>query len=118
VQPDALSPIQRGILAEGTRDYVDLRLVAADVARTEKLVDPEEMRRRTLDALRPLLEAGWIQAGHTPGGRHFKPWDLSPGSMLARIDEEWSALGREINVWDIVLFVTTPEGKRALRTAE
>jgi hypothetical protein len=66
---------------------------------------PVETRALTLRLVRSLLQERGIQVGHpAPDGRHFVPWNLPADLALHRIEEAWSALGREPDIGEIAWF--------------
>src|SRR5262249_45760886 len=71
--------------------------------------DPQEVRTQTLRLVRSLLHDRGMQVGHpAPNGRQFVPWNLPPDQAVRRIEEEWSALGREPNIGDVAWFTSAP----------
>jgi hypothetical protein len=64
----------------------------------------------TLQLVRKLLEVGEMHVGHpAPDGRHFVSWRVSPKEAVLRIEEEWSALGREPNIGEVAWFTSAQE---------
>lgn len=80
----------------------------------EAAVDQKVLKDRTLNVLSDLLSAGFIKAGLPRGGGSWEWWDLSPSESIARIRREWDALEDPPTGGDIVWFVSTTEGDRAL----
>jgi hypothetical protein len=97
------------------------------------LTDPEEIRHKTMEVLRPLIEAGLICPGWPKlTGRGFEPWIFltydrnDPKKKINRIltqsvdeamdliDKEWKALGQEPTIGDVAWFFITDKGKREL----
>ena len=75
--------------------------------------DTSEVRNRTTEILRELLEAGLIQPiQYRSDSGVYEPWNLPVSDIIARISAEWDALGREPNPGDIVDFVATEKGER------
>ncbi|SRR5579871_1383804 len=71
--------------------------------------NPSETRSLTLQLVRGLLAERGMQVGHpAPDGRHFVSWDIPAEEAVRRIEQEWSALGREPNIGEIVWFTTAP----------
>ena len=69
-----------------------------------------ETRSLTLRLVRSLLSVRGMQVGHPASdGRHFVSWDLSPDEAVSRIEKEWSALGRELNIGDVAWFTMAQE---------
>ncbi len=111
------SAVQRQILLECAEDHVGLWSVISEIqVAAKKNIDPATVQRRTLNALRPLLEAGLVQAGHpAPGGREFVAWPIPASEAIERIKRQWDTLGREPNIGDIVWFTTTDKGDHVVR---
>ena len=80
---------------------------------------PVETRTTTLRLVRCLLQERGMQVGHpAPDGRHFVSWNVSTDQAVARIEKEWSALGREPSIGEVVWFTSeevVPD-KSVLRT--
>jgi hypothetical protein len=71
--------------------------------------EASETRDLTLRLIRSLVCERGMQVGHpAPDGRQFVPWDLPPEQAICRIEKEWSALGREPKIGEVVWF-TSPE---------
>ena len=60
--------------------------------------------RRILDILYGLLSSGLLQAGVPTLDGGFEPWLLAPEEVLARIEDEWTLLGRDPDIGEIVWF--------------
>jgi hypothetical protein len=60
--------------------------------------------RRILDILYGLLSSGLLQAGIPTLDGGFEPWLLAPEEVLARIEDEWTLLGRDPDIGEIVWF--------------
>jgi hypothetical protein len=77
--------------------------------------DRASIKSRTSMVLEALMKDGLIRAGApTKDGRGFVPWELSTDGAITRIEKEWSALGREPSIGDIVWFAATPAGERLI----
>lgn len=104
---DELSAFKAHLLEEAKEDEVGLWYIISGLRDDCGVVDPLENRRVTLEVVKELLEAGHVQAGYySPDGTGFEPWPLSPREVIARINSEWDALGREPNIADIVIFMS------------
>jgi hypothetical protein len=69
-----------------------------------------ETRAMALRLIRSLLSERGMQVGHPAvDGRHFVSWDLSPEQAVSRIENEWSALGREPNIGEVAWFTSAEE---------
>ncbi|WP_447976869.1 hypothetical protein [Candidatus Nitrospira bockiana] len=113
---EALTPLQRSFLLLCTDDYTGLENALRDVQEAYPSADSTQARALTLKLIKELLQAGYIQAGDLPGvGEQWKPWALNVDEIVERIDREWEKLGKEReDLVDIVWFVSTVEGDRAL----
>jgi hypothetical protein len=89
-------------------DHVGLWEVVNAVRFDLGSTDPSEMRATTLRLVQRLLHERGMQVGHpTPDGRHFVSWGLSPDQAVSRIEQEWSALGREPDIGEVAWFTRT-----------
>lgn len=96
---------QRGWVRDARSSDLGLWWLAADIRELWPGIPESEVRLETLRALRPLLDSGALRAVHLfPGGK-FKAWDGSVEEQLARMDAEWTALGRAPDLGDIVWFI-------------
>lgn len=109
VSEPALRDLQRDLTAEAHRDEVGLWLVVGTLRDAFGISDPAHLKAAALGCVRTLLESGEVVA------RQFRPdlgahvlLDLSPGAIEAMIDEEWTRLGREPNISEVVDFVGRP----------
>jgi hypothetical protein len=88
-------------------DHVGLWEIVDAVRSDLGSTNTSEIRALTLDLGRRLLFERGMQVGHpAPDGRHFVPWDLPPDQAVSRIEQEWSALGREPNIGDLAWFTS------------
>lgn len=95
------------LLEECRVDHVGLWELMSAAHSDLGLTAPEEIRAATMRLARSLLVDRGVQAGFpTRDGRGFVAWELSPEEVLRRIDEAWTALGREPTIGDIVWFMT------------
>ena len=113
---DELTSMQRDFLLFCQDDYTGVDFALSCVEGAYPSIEKQEARALTLKLIRELLDAGYIQAGDLPGGgERWKPLSLSVGETLDRIEKEWDKLGNERNhLVDIVWFLSTTEGERAL----
>jgi hypothetical protein len=71
--------------------------------------NPADTRELTLRLVRCLLQERGMQVGHpAPDGRHFMPWGISPELAVTRIEQEWSALGRDPGIGEVAWFTIEP----------
>lgn len=98
--------LQRRWVAEGRKNDLGLWWMARDVRQSlGPRASEDDVRARTLDLLRPLLDAGELRAaGLLPGGK-FAEWKGSVEEQLHRIDSDWRALERKPSLGDVVWFI-------------
>lgn len=94
------------ILTECDDDYVGLWSIYRQV-KEAGFADPKS---DTLSLIRFLLFTGAVDAGVPDANGGFKAWRLTPEETLRRIAKEWSGLGREPDIGDIVWFTTPATG--------
>lgn len=109
----SLADLQRQWAVEARSADLSLWWMSRDVR--QKLgprASEEDIRARTLELLRPLLDAGELQAaGLLPGGT-FIEWKGAVEDQLRRIDSDWRALGRQPGIGDVVWFIRGPNAVR------
>src|SRR5581483_1558441 len=97
--------VLESLIEECEDDHVGLWAILWPVHVEMGVQDQREARVTTMRLVRDLLvEHGMLAGFPTKDGRGFTPWDLPPDAVIRRIDEEWTALGREPNIGDIVWF--------------
>jgi hypothetical protein len=106
--------IRESVLMEAVDDYVGLWSVAWEFREKEGEKEPIEIRRKTLETIKSLLEEELIQPGMFNQAGVFELWNLIPKRALERIESEWDALGREPTLGEIVWFVATEKGEEML----
>ncbi len=110
-----LTNLHKEILVECSEDDVGLwsviwRVNGGWYSKDEPL--PEGVRKKTIEILRDLLEAGLIHAGFpSRDGKVFEALSLSASETIDRINREWDELGRPPDMGEIIWFKSTPEGK-------
>jgi hypothetical protein len=90
------------ILTECEDDYVGLWSIYRQV-REAGIADAKAFTLALIDF---LLSARIVEAGVPDASGGFHAWNLSPDEALRRISKEWSSLGREPDIGDIVWFTT------------
>jgi hypothetical protein len=94
------------LIAEAQADEVGLWLIIAQLRDEDRITDPTQLRRATLDFVRRMLDSGQVTAGYyRPDGNGIAIWNMPTTDVVSRISEEWDSLGREPNIGDIVIFV-------------
>jgi hypothetical protein len=97
------------LVEECHRDHVGLWEIVQAVRFDLGADGRAETRAMTLHLVRGLLGERGMQVGHpTPDGRHFVAWDLAPAEAVRRIEQAWSALGREPNIGEVAWFTSPP----------
>lgn len=103
--------ITESLIDEACEDEVGLWLVIAMVRDDLLIHKPEEVRAVTLDIIQRMLESGRTQAGfYHPDGSGTVRWQGSNSEILSRIDEDWTHLGREPNIGEVVVLVANAPG--------
>jgi hypothetical protein len=102
---DALEDVRRRWVETCTTSDVGLWWIADDVRQLRPGAPEHEIRLETLRALRPLLQQGSLRAAKLLPGGSYQLWGGSTEEQLAKIDEEWAALGRPPDIGDIVWFI-------------
>ncbi len=96
-----ISEIADGFMREATGDYIGLWAIADAVRWDLGLSNNEEVKARTLDVVRILLDRGLLPGDYFKTGFHF--WDdRDPGSIIARIDREWEPAKGDPNMGDSI----------------
>ena len=102
--------VLESLVEECHQDHVGLWEIVNAVQFDLGSKEPTETRALTLQLVRSLLHNPGIQVGHpAPDGRNFISWDLPPDEALRRIEQEWSALGREPNIGEVAWFTSAPK---------
>jgi hypothetical protein len=99
----------REVLLEGLEDWHGLWWICGYF---EHLPGPMERRRRTLEFVRELLDSGLFEAGFPTRDGCFEAWVLTPPEAVVKIDAEWTALGTDPSLGDVVWFNLTEAGER------
>lgn len=68
-------------------------------------VDDADVRRSVLSLVREALRRRLLIAGSVED-EGFDAWHLAPDDAVARIEREWSALGRDPHPGEIAVFAT------------
>lgn len=114
---NSLSEIQSKILIEGIDDYVGLWEVAWLLRQEDPSWTSEEIKKRCLEVLGPLLRVGYIKPGRLREDGGFVEWQLNPVESLSRIDREWQCLAPDPDFSQICWFNNTDDGDDAARAA-
>lgn len=102
--------LRRDMVLDAADDYIDLAWYIHEVRKALVTTDEREIMSETTDAIRRLLEAGYIRAGYLTG-EGFEVWPDSPSSARDRILAEWSDMGRLPEMWEVAWFEATRKGK-------
>ena len=88
---NSINEITEGFLEEATHDSIGLWAICDAVRWDLGLTNDEEVKTRSLDVMRSLIDRG-LWPGNFKGGKTFVFWDLpDAAACLARIDTEWDA---------------------------
>ena len=102
-----LQEVIESFVDECNDDHVGLWRFVNAVKQDLGIHDPSEVRRLTMIVVQELLEKHRIAVGEpTSDWRGFVPWNTPSDQALERIDREWTALGRDPNVWEIAWFTS------------
>lgn len=102
---EELDEVRMGWVKAGADSDLGLWWIADDLRLLRPEASEDELRHDTLRALRPLLSEGLLQAVDLLPGGTYLPWEGSVDEQLARIDSEWTRLGRAPDIGDIVWFI-------------
>ena len=101
--------VLESLTQECSEDHVGLWRIVNAVRFDLGSTNPAQTRALTLRLVRSLLYDHGMQVGHPAvDGRHFLPWRLSADQAVRRIEQEWSALGRDPNIGEVAWF-TSPD---------
>ena len=102
--------VLEGLVEECHEDHVGLWEIVNAVKFDLGSGNPTQTRALALQLVRRLLNEPGMQVGHpAPDGRHFVSWGLPPDEAVRRIEQEWSALGREPNIGEVAWFTSVPK---------
>jgi hypothetical protein len=97
--------VLESLAEECHEDHVGLWRIVNAVRFDLGSTDPSKTRELTLRLVRSLLGERGMQVGQpTPDGRQFVSWRISPEQAVRRIEQEWSALGRDPNIGEVAWF--------------
>lgn len=86
----SINDIASEFLEEAAHDYIGLWAIAPAVRRDLALSSNEEVKARTLDVVRVLMDHGLWPGDYFDSGFQF--WDEpSAEAAMARIDREWDS---------------------------
>lgn len=106
---DILGEIRRAFIEETQSDVVGLWLIAQWVKDDLPSLDTVAARRATLHIIREALLQERVVPGEFVDQDEdilvFLQWALPVDETVARIEQEWTALGRDLNPGDVVWFV-------------
>jgi hypothetical protein len=91
------------ILSECEEDFVGLWTLV----RLVRDCGERDTKQYVLSLIRFLLDTDAVKAGWPDSqGQTFVDWQLSPAATVERIDREWSQLGRDPTIGEIVWFAS------------
>lgn len=97
------------LLIRGANDWV----MAADVAWLAKSVGgvdtDQEVFSLSVRTIQAVVNEGLMMVGDVTDGGFFE-WDLTPEAALAKVEREWSVLGRLPDLGDVCWLANTPAG--------
>jgi hypothetical protein len=99
--------VLESLVEECQDDHVGLWRIVNAVRFDLGATNPRETQVLTLRLVRRLLGERGMLVGHpAPDGRHFLAWNLPLDQALRRIEQEWSALGREPDIGEVAWFTS------------
>lgn len=100
-----LTSVVDDVLNFARDDWVGLWVILSLVKERMPDASSDEKRAATLSVCAEVLERG-LRAGDTPySPSGFRAWsDQSASSVISAISQQWSRIGREPNIGDIVSF--------------
>ncbi len=108
--------VRNSILIECHEDYVGLWSILKSIRfNSQQKLNASESRRETMKLIEELLKEGLIEPGMFANNGNFEIWQLSTTDIIAKIEAEWDALGRDPTIADIVWFITTEKGDREVK---
>ncbi len=96
-------------VAESEIDWIGLRQLLGYSSRIDDLTRNSDSKANTLALVAAMLRRGFqavdLRIADQSDRMIAVPWpDQSPAMVLDRIDREWSALGRDPNLWEVCWF--------------
>jgi hypothetical protein len=99
--------VLESLVVECHADHVGLWEVVHSVRFELGATSPSETQALTLRLVERLLHERGMQVGHlAPDGRNFVSWGVPPDQAVRRIEQEWSALGREPDIGEVAWFTS------------
>ncbi|MGA3301968.1 MAG: hypothetical protein ABSC72_01610 [Methylovirgula sp.] len=87
---EKIDKLATSFLNEAEEDYVGLWAIAPTVRRDFALSDNQEVKARTLEVVRILLDHGLLAGDFDYDNSKIYFWDeRDPQAIIARIDREW-----------------------------
>lgn len=103
---------EKEMLLEGLDDYLGLWEFVASIRNESHTEEAGEVRRRTLDLVRGILDEGLASPGFPTREGHFDVVEMNTEDAITRISREWDELGREPDIWEIIWFRLTDKGRK------
>ncbi len=100
------------ILAYCIEDWTSLFFVPSFVEQYYRYEDLELIKITSLAIIKNLLEENLAIAGDLTNDNKFIPWNMTLDETLKRIKSDWSNLGRELYMYELVWFDITEKGKK------
>jgi hypothetical protein len=110
-----INEIADGYYREAEGDYIGLWAITGAVEGYLGLSNKDEVKARTLDVVRLLLDRGLVPGDYLKTGFHF--WnERDPASIIARIDREWDPVRGEPNLADPICWFAMKRQWVGMRT--
>lgn len=108
----AIASIKKDLFLACEEDWVALWKITWEIRNASgRNFNQEKLREITLEIVAELLASGKIEAGWPTAAGGWEPWNLSPAAVIARIEAEWDALGKDPNIGSEIVWFTTKASK-------
>ncbi len=99
-----INSVARDLLQQAASDYVGLWQIVSSLREQHGVVSETSRRKLALEVIERLLEEG-LEVVDFHRGRGWAKWpDQDLHHVLARVEREWDALGKEPSLGDICWF--------------
>ena len=106
-----IEEITENLISEACYDEVGLWFIVGAVRHDLLVQTPADVKTTSLEFVRRMLESGRVEAGYyNPDGSGVVRWNAPIPSILSKIADEWTLLGREPGIGEVVVFVGAEVG--------
>ena len=115
------SQIRNELLDRGRTDMLQLGVIVSVVSRhLGRSMEDELVMESTLEAIRDLLNSGYVVAGYTArdgdGLLYVSSWEIPPADAVKRIEADWMELGRLPSLGEVVWLELTDAGRAKIES--